>query len=475
MNIYIPIEVKARELEGRGLLAIVAAERGHRVILGNKSETRGLCKKALLPKGILHEKSLTPSESTIKYFKKLKTDGYLLTSQDEEHGLTTENYEDFAAGRYSEESISCADKIFSWGKHDNGSLKKLYPNYADRFMDSGSPRVDFWRKEFDGYFTDSYLVKNSITKPYIFIPSNFSFLLGEDRIWNIMARMRRAGYFERSTNGVHGEFRLYGDLSYRIKLIGEFVNMVRELSKTFPDVQIILRPHPIEVVDSWKKMIGEYPNVKVIREGSISSWIRNATVVINNGCTSALEAAANDVPRIAYRPCPSEFEYSIPNDVCHQAMSLNELKDLVRSYLSKMVPAEREEVDQKTDDVLGSRFSNLKGKLAADKIVDAWEVIGNSLSDEDLRIDDFLKIKKSEKVSFHNKALKKAVKIKRAIFQHEKPSDTDEQLLNNPNKFSSFTDEEMESLLMNLRNTLNRFQNVKYKRFGSKSFIIYSD
>ena len=61
MNIYIPIEVKVRELEGRTLLALAAAERGHQVILGSKKETLLSAVNGELPPGIVHMKSLTPS------------------------------------------------------------------------------------------------------------------------------------------------------------------------------------------------------------------------------------------------------------------------------------------------------------------------------------------------------------------------------------------------------------------------------
>ncbi len=39
MNIYVPVEIKARELEGKTLLALAAAERGHDVILAGKEDT----------------------------------------------------------------------------------------------------------------------------------------------------------------------------------------------------------------------------------------------------------------------------------------------------------------------------------------------------------------------------------------------------------------------------------------------------
>ena len=38
MNIYIPIEVKTREIESRTLLALAAAERGLVVVLGGKED-----------------------------------------------------------------------------------------------------------------------------------------------------------------------------------------------------------------------------------------------------------------------------------------------------------------------------------------------------------------------------------------------------------------------------------------------------
>jgi surface carbohydrate biosynthesis protein len=87
MNIYLPIEVKVRELEGKVLLALAAAERGHTVILGEKKDTINMAKKGHLPPGIVHDKSLTPGEYKLINYKQLKEHGHLVTSQDEESGL----------------------------------------------------------------------------------------------------------------------------------------------------------------------------------------------------------------------------------------------------------------------------------------------------------------------------------------------------------------------------------------------------
>jgi len=91
MNIYLPVEIKSRELEGKLLLSLTAAERGHMVILGEKSHTRGLAAKGVLPPGILHNKSLTPSEKALKLLDNLKNQNHIITCQDEEGGLIKAN------------------------------------------------------------------------------------------------------------------------------------------------------------------------------------------------------------------------------------------------------------------------------------------------------------------------------------------------------------------------------------------------
>ena len=475
MNIYIPIEIKARELEGRGLLAVAAAERGHLVILGDKNDTRGLCKKGLLPRGILHEKSLTPSKSTVKYFNKLSENGYVITSQDEESGLVNDEYSEFAKGRFSKKTLSSTQRVFSWGKYDNDCLKKIYKKHSDRFVESGSPRVDFWREDFEPYFSNTPNVLKNVNKPYIFIPSNFSFLLGEDRIWNIIARMRFAGYFERGKGGEYDEFRLYEDMSFRIRLIGEFVKMVRAIADTFKELEIILRPHPVEIEDAWVKMLGDIPNVKVIRDGGISGWIRNAEIVINNGCTSALEAAACGIKRIAYRPFESDYENKIPNEVCHHADNLDELISIVEKMLKDQSLSDDDRVAMKTNEILRSRFSNLTGKLAADRIAEEWEKIDHPSLKTQSTIEELLNSRKQDKPSLLYQLKRYAAKLKNLILLNKTESDEKEQLLFNPNKFPDLKEEEIEHILVNLRHTLNRFHDVRYRRFGEKSFILYKD
>ncbi len=71
-----------------------------------------------------------------------------------------------------------------------------------------------------------------------------------------------------------------------------------------PDITFVLRPHPVERNDVWKRLIGNYPNIVVTNDGGVGSWIRQSLALIHNGCTTAMEAVKADVPVLTFLPMP---------------------------------------------------------------------------------------------------------------------------------------------------------------------------
>lgn len=466
MNIYIPIEVKVRELEGRSLLAIAAAERGHTVILGEKKDTLSLAKKGKLPPGIIHMKSITPHDSMISTLTELEEHGHIITVQDEESGLLDESYEKFAKLRFSDKTLSQVSGVFAWGEFDSTSLKEKYTDHSDKIVVTGSPRVDFWRKEFEGYFENPVMNDEFQKKPYILVVSNFGSFLNENRLWDIFARLRKAGYFERDKSKEQNE---YENAAYQIRLIGKFVEMIRSLSETYPDMNIIVRPHPVESLEGWSKIIGEFPNIFVNREGTISRWIRHSKMIIHNGCTSALEATISGVPRVAYRPFPSDLERDIPNSLSVNAFSLDELKKIVSNLLENKKTKNIREEEQTL--LLNQRIANQKGTLAADCVVDEWEKLGEEHSLAQTDIAELVSVKVGNKKPLLKRLKRKAILVRNRL-TGKKDSNNSARLLKSGHKFPDFKDEEIGQLLHKLQITLNRFKNVSCRRYGEKSFIL---
>ena len=109
------MEIAARELDSKLLLAVVAASRGHDVLISEMSAImKGAQREALQP-GVFYTKSLTPSEKKISRHQTLVDGGFPITSIDEEGGLTHHGYKKFAEVRYSEKTIAQASAVFGWG------------------------------------------------------------------------------------------------------------------------------------------------------------------------------------------------------------------------------------------------------------------------------------------------------------------------------------------------------------------------
>ena len=467
MNVYLPIEVKVRELEGKILLALTAAERGHAVILGEKKDTINLAKKGQLPPGIIHDKSLTPGAYKIKNYIQLKEYGHLITAQDEESGLLDESYDDFAKRRFSEETVSMADRVFAWGGHDYNSLKSIYPEHADKIVATGSPRVDFWRREFNDYFKKN----DSDLKSYILVVSNFGYPIDQNPFWNRIARLREAGYLERDTEM---EKYMYENTAYQYRLLYRFIEMIRQLAETFPNKDIIVRPHPVDSLDAWNNLLVPKNNIIINRENSISGWIRNASVIIHNGCTSALEAAASGIPRIAYRPIPDALERAIPNNVSMQIFSLDDLKSTVSDLLEKENKVDTATIEPGSG-ILNNRLSSLTDRFAAEKIVDEWEIIGELADLKSSAADQLLAAKPQKKQKIKKLLKNRVIQIRNILLKQENETKKNGRLLKTAHKFPSLYDDEMGFIVNNIQNSLNRFRNVQIVRYGEKAFIFFRD
>ena len=119
MNIYLHVEISARELDSKLLIATLAAARGHQVIVSDIEIIEKGLRKGVLPSGIFHTKSLTPGKSKIDRHNSIINEGSKITSIDEEGGLTVHRYDEVAKIRYSEETINQSSAVFAALKPSN--------------------------------------------------------------------------------------------------------------------------------------------------------------------------------------------------------------------------------------------------------------------------------------------------------------------------------------------------------------------
>lgn len=438
MNLYIKIEIKVRELESKLVLAMAAAEKGFDVLLGADELTLNLVRKKILKPGIILEKSITPAKRRINQLLEYKKYNCIVTSIDEEGGFIANDYKEFMSLRYSNKTIKLTDKIFTWGKYDFEYLRNNFKSYRYKFSNTGNPRVDFWRKEFDKFYDNELYLKKKKLKNYLLLSSNFGGMVQEKRIWEFAISNRESQYFE---NG-QDEFDFHKFNAYQIKLNSEFIFALRKLTKKFKKLKIIIRPHPNESIEAWHGLMGKFKNIHIIKHGSIGNWIRNARIVLHNSCTSGIESSFSDIPTISYRPYKSKYDRKFPNLVSQQAFNYKQLEKLVKINLSKKKLLNKKNIFLK-------RFQNLKNQFAFEKIVQEW-----------LTFDSKKLSKKNNLFLISIIAKYRSLRLKisfRNIFIKNKKKIINHQLT----KFPEISKSELNKIENKIKLTLNRFNNVK--------------
>jgi surface carbohydrate biosynthesis protein len=368
VNIYIHIEIAARELDSKLLLASRAAQRGHTVALGNVATLRKLLRKGILPTGIFHTKSLTPTAGKVGLHSQLRSAGHAVTSIDEEAGIALDDYKTFVTSRYGPETLDSASSVFCWGRQDFESLLARYPRHSHLMHLTGSPRCDLWQKRFRSYWP----AVEQFDKPYLLVASNFGVPLGY-QTFSQMIQWHRDKHLLSSAF----EKRAYGHASENIRLIYEFVQAVNYLAEAMPGLTVVVRPHPAEDPAAWRQLLPTKPNIHVIREGPITPWLHNCLALMHNGCTSAIESFVAGVPVITYRPIKQEYESVAANCIGTEAAGLDRLAELVKAmHAGNPAPSET----AKARDAVQYRLHYDEDTLAADRIVDIWEQLGTSVT-----------------------------------------------------------------------------------------------
>lgn len=363
-----------RELDSKLLLAVIAAERGHQVVLSDLVSLMWGIDTVVLQSGIFHTKSLSPSNQKISRHQRLVDKGFSITSIDEEGGLLEHGYERFAAVRYGERTMQQASAIFGWGLEDTDTLKKVYPSHESKIHSTGSPRADQWKSQFSSYWGTPKAIPN---KPYLLVSSTMASANNMRRFHETVRSERDAGYFQRDPSSFS---RLFGVISEDFLLTLAFIEAIRHLATANDDYAIVFRPHPVENIDAWKVYLEGIPNVHVIREGSITAWINSAFAVMHNGCTTALEATISGKPVVTFLPFKQKYGREIPNKLGVAVETAEELEVAVARFFrtSQLVMQKSDSVGSALPVSIAKKIYLDEEELAAQKIVKVWEKLRNS-------------------------------------------------------------------------------------------------
>ena len=324
-NLYILMEITSRELDANLILIIFSLKKNFNVFLGDSSTYRHLLKKKMLIPGVVLTKSVTHGEKKSNLHNKFKSQGFILTSIDHEHGvLDNLDYKNFfIKSRIEKKELEKFDAFFCWGDYDYKNLIKCFPNFKNKFFLTGSNRVDAWKNA-----KQKNYLKDDIKRISIF--SNFAFSNNKYNEKKIFSLKKEAGYYNRCPELLMQE-KLF--LSYQKKLIKRFVSLINFLVIKYPNYNFFFKPHPTENKNFWEKKLLNCQNLTIISQGSSASLIKSSDLIIQTRCTTSVEASINSINHINFIPVNAKHGFAkFVDKISNNAKNKSEIVRLI-NYL----------------------------------------------------------------------------------------------------------------------------------------------
>ena len=370
--LLIPVENQVRELDPKLLLACVAARRGFSSVIGSRRELEFRIDS--YPKSIYLSKSMTGR--SLIFFRLAKKFDHEIVTWDEE-ALVHLPPETYFSRRLHPDAIRQVSHLFAWGQ-GNVELWHQYPHLPpDLPIHSvGNPRTDMLRPEMHPFYADEVKALRDSYGEFLLINTNFNHVNAFGPDMNLFQPVETPGEIAKFGRAAKGMSRAYAESLWNHKkaVFKDFKELIPKLEKAFPQLNIVVRPHPTEQHDVYKEIAARCSRVHVTNQGNVVPWILATRAVLHNGCTTGIEAFVMGVPAISYRASVSDIIdngfYRLPNAVSDHCFNFEELQDRLGQILAgKSVAADRDERQAVVDHYLASQ----SGPLACERMVDVLE------------------------------------------------------------------------------------------------------
>ncbi|MGB5746235.1 MAG: surface carbohydrate biosynthesis protein [Desulfobacterales bacterium] len=370
--LLIPVENQVRELDPKLLLACVAARRGFSSVIGSRRELEFRIDS--YPKSVYLSKSMTGR--SLFFFRIARKFDHEIVTWDEE-ALVHLPPETYFSRRLHPEAIRLVSHLFAWGQ-GNVELWRQYPQLPENLPihSVGNPRTDMLRPEMHPFYEDEVQALRDTYGDFLLINTNFNHVNAFGPDMNLFQPVNIPDEIPKFGRAAMGMSREYAEglWNHKQAVFKDFQDLIPKLEQAFPQLNIVVRPHPTERHDVYNDIAAKYSRVHVTNQGNVVPWILATRAVLHNGCTTGIEAFMMGVPAISYRASISEKIdsgfYRLPNAVSDHCFNFDQLQDMLNRILAgKPLTANGKERRAVVDHYLASQ----SGPLACERMVDVLE------------------------------------------------------------------------------------------------------
>jgi surface carbohydrate biosynthesis protein len=369
--LYLLIEESDREFQSRCLIASIAARRGFDVVIGPQwpmwDQLDRLRPGVMLFKGNNRIQTLN--------MHRAKHAGHLVASIEEEVLGLSDEVE--VRHHYAPGVEAGCDLFLVQGLFHARCLERHGPGFANRSEIVGNPRADLLRAPFSDKLRAQAAELRHQHGEFVLLNTNFGAINPTDG--DSLTFYNRSVQVAMVDPGKPEDIAYFKDrIRWERDNAKAMIAFTRSLLERRPATNIILRPHPAERVDRWRRYLGENSPIKVILEGSHLPWTLASDVMIHAGCTTGFEAALLDTPTLSLMPGENPWHASAISNIANPtARSSNEACERVISHLDGHRPGLLEEMHECDYSYFLHHDNNT---LAANRIVGALAKLGERLS-----------------------------------------------------------------------------------------------
>lgn len=168
------------------------------------------------------------------------------------------------------------DGYFFWGERVQEAFVRESGVDAERLRVTGPPRYDLcapkWRALLRGR-----------RQGYVLVNTNFSAI---NPLYTDTPEAEQRAFLATGWSAEYIE-RLLADLR---QVFARYLDELERLARDCPEQAFIVRPHPFEARDQYRRRFSGCPNVVVDPDGSIFSVIHNAACILHLNCGTAVES-----------------------------------------------------------------------------------------------------------------------------------------------------------------------------------------
>ena len=438
-SVFIPMEIKSREIDSRFLLALELAKRGYDVFLGEKNKVNSSATESR--GGAYFAKSGSKVDGP--FFKVLKELDFKIVVLDEE-AIVHQDEVAHLKSRFNYETIKMVEFFFSWGMYDQAVALSAFPEFENKFKITGNPRVDLLREDLREYFNTPANDLRDKHGQFVLVPSSFAMCNHYTEPGARIEWRKKMGMIKNDEDIAF--YQAYVD--HFESIFKEFLKDIPKLARKFPSLLFVVRPHPSENRTILEEAFANLENVKVISEGSVIPWIVASRAVIHNGCTTAVESFLLDKYVISYRPFVSDkYDLDLPNNVSLQTFNYEQLEECLRKAIRGDAF-----LDYKSNglNVLNKYISSLRGEFA-------YVQIANFI--------DQINLNDNKKPT----ALQKIKKIRRLVSERV---NSDKRASYSLQKFDNLTIEELEEKLTRSKISIEERKEFLIEERSKNLFLI---